>query len=282
MATALAPRGVRRKTIAADLAFLSRPFARIGEAPPVSSAAAWVRRLAPWHPPFVAAMAAGAVVMTGPTKGSFVAVASDPCGYVSQAHLWATGSLDVPEPLMQEMRDVAPPEAFAPLGWRPNTRQDGIVPTYAPGLPIVMGAFERFGGRNAVFFVVPLLGGIAVWATFLLGRSIWGSATAVSGALLLATSPVFLVQLTGPPMSDLPSAAWWVLALALVTFDSTTAVLAGCPDSFRSARPRRWRTRSAPRCLDRSRRGRRNPRTSRRSGMKACTGSVRARRPPPM
>lgn len=228
IAVALAPRGVRQKTIAADLESLGRPFTRIIGTWRMAPVMAWVRRLAPWRPSFVAAFAAVAVIVTGLTEGSFVALASDPYGYVSQAHVWATLSFDVPEPMMQEMKDVAPAEAFAPLGWRPNIRQDGIVPTYSPGLPIAMGAFERFGGRNAVFFVIPLLGGIAVWATFLLGRSIWGSTTAVSGALLLATSPVFLVQLTGPPMSDLPCTAWWVLALALVvTFDSTAAMLAG-------------------------------------------------------
>ena len=55
-------------------------------------------------------------------------------------------------------------EALTPLGYRPTEDGSGtLVPTYAPGLPLTMAAFERIAGMNAVYAVMPLLAAIAVW-----------------------------------------------------------------------------------------------------------------------
>ena len=63
---------------------------------------------------------------------------------------------------------------------------------------MVMAVFERVAGSGAVFYVVPLLGGAAVWATYLMGAVTAGPAVGLAAAVLLATSPVFLYQLMTP------------------------------------------------------------------------------------
>ena len=60
--------------------------------------------------------------------------------------------------------------SFAPAGLSARQPYRGfIVPTYPPGLPLVMAAFRRVAGAGAVFFVVPLMGALCVWMTGDLG-----------------------------------------------------------------------------------------------------------------
>src|SRR5205807_2825761 len=97
------------------------------------------------------------------------------------------------------------------------------VPTYPAGLPLVMGAFQRVAGPGAVFYVVPLLGALAVWMTARLGAIVDRPLTGALAAMLLASSPTFVRQVI-QPVSDVPAAAWWTLCLALA--GRTTAVAA--------------------------------------------------------
>src|SRR6185295_3687578 len=110
-------------------------------------------------------------------------------------------------------------------GYTPAPHGPAIVPVYAPGLPMVMAIFERLAGPQAVFYVVPLLGGVAVWATYLMGTGVAGRMVGLSAAVMLATSPVFLYQLMFP-MSDVPVTAWWALCLALLACKRRDASLA--------------------------------------------------------
>jgi hypothetical protein len=144
-----------------------------------------------------------------------VAGGSDSYGYVSQAHLWATGRMREVLRLVDDLAPAIPGEALVPLAYNLAADRRTMVPVYSPGLPLVMAAFELTAGARAVFWVTPLLGGIAVGATYLLARRAGGRVAGAIAAVLLATSPAFLLQLTAAPMSDLPAAAWWTLALAL-------------------------------------------------------------------
>jgi 4-amino-4-deoxy-L-arabinose transferase-like glycosyltransferase len=67
-------------------------------------------------------------------------------------------------------------------------------------------------GPPGPFYVVPLLGALAVWLTYRLGHD-WTNdrAAGVLAAALLAVSPIFLYQLMWP-MTDVPVAAFWVAA----------------------------------------------------------------------
>ena len=57
------------------------------------------------------------VIAVGFHEGALVAGGSDSYGYVSQAHLWATGKLRVAPPLLDELSPVLPARALAPLGY---------------------------------------------------------------------------------------------------------------------------------------------------------------------
>ena len=167
--------------------------------------------------PIVVAAAIVASVTFGLRQGLFVAAASDAYGYVSQADLWARGSPIVRQPFARDMTWPNAAETLAPLGYRPYRpapHGTDIVPLYAPGLPMVMAIFKLLGGPRAVFLVVPLLGGLAIWATYLMGRRLAGPLVGASAAILLASSPPFLFEIVSPT-SDVPATAWWALALGI-------------------------------------------------------------------
>ena len=173
----------------------------------------------------VAGLVAVTLVAIGVVKGAHVAGGADSYGYVSQAHMWATGTLRG-APIGS---DVLPPgissDALLPLGYVFTRDRAALAPVYAPGLPMQMALFESLGGRDAVFYVMPLLAGVAVWATYALGTCAGGRRVGVVAAVLLAASPTVLFQVTHAPMSDLPAAAWWTVALAALVRSSRPAAL---------------------------------------------------------
>lgn len=218
MAWALSSRDERRRTVAAAVA-----WAR-GERGPLRLLRDRPDRLAP----MAASVAAVAIVLLGLLKGSFVAGGADAYGYVSQADLWARGQLVVQQPFAREMTWPGAANTLSPLGYRPldaSAPGADLVPVYSPGLPIVMAVFKLLAGSTAVFWVVPLLGGLAVWATYALGRDLAGRVAGGSAAVLLAASPSFLFEVTSPT-SDVPATAWWVSTLALVQSNGRWGALA--------------------------------------------------------
>ena len=196
----------KRQRWAEDVQWLSAAVARV--VPEV------IRRHA--TPRTLAGVAAAATVILGIASGAHVLGGSDSYGYVSQAHFWATGQLKVPQPLLDELPAGVPQEALVPLAYRLSPDRKALVPVYAPGLPMVMSVFERVGGMDAVYLVVPILAGLAVWMTYAIGRSLVGELGGSIAAVFLATSPPFVFQLVNPPMSDIAAAAWWTTALFLV------------------------------------------------------------------
>ena len=172
--------------------------------------ASW--RLLPRWAPSIAAGVAVASMALAIRFGIFAAGGADAYGYVSQASLWAQGRLGTPDPLA----DLEPAlgQAAAPLGYRLARTSGAIVPVYAPGLPLAMALALKMAGPSAVYYVVPLLGGIAVWLTYVLGRHVDGPITGLIAAVLFAFSPLFIFH-TLEPMSDVPVTAWWLLAWVL-------------------------------------------------------------------
>ena len=219
-AAAGAPAGRRRATLATDWHALASPLTR------------WHGRLAADRRHALTAAAAAllavTVVLFGLLRGALVAGGADSYGYLSQAHLWATATLRVEQAMLEEPPGGVPAEALVPLGYRLSPDRRSLVPVFPPGVPMVMGLFEWIGGRQAPFVVMPLLAGLAVWLTFVLGTTLAGPGTGAAAALLLATSPAFGFQLTHAPMSDIAAAAWWTAALLLAARSSRrSAVLAG-------------------------------------------------------
>jgi hypothetical protein len=173
----------------------------------------------------VAALLACAALAIGLRFGAFLPLASDSYGYVSQAELIANGRLTTP---VSPLAAAAPwPEAawtFAPLGYRPGST-GALVPTYPPGYPALMAAAIRTAGTRAGYVVVPLMGALLVWATWRIGMRVVRPATGLFAALVMLCSPILLIQLC-VPMSDVPAAALWALALSLTLAGTHSSVLA--------------------------------------------------------
>jgi hypothetical protein len=175
----------------------------------------------------VAAIAAILTIATfagGIRYGTFEAAAADQYGYVSQAHLWAGGTLQISQPLAT----IAPwPDAdwtLSPLGYRPGQQPGTIVPIYAPGLPLVMAGFSRVFGQTAVYVPVALFGAMAVGLTFLLARHISDGVSGLIAIMLVLSSPTFLFHLRDT-MSDVPVTAWSLLAIVLAVRGTALSAL---------------------------------------------------------
>jgi hypothetical protein len=155
---------------------------------------------------------AGGLLVTGVRYGSRTAAASDPSGYVSQSALWAAGTLKIDLGFAAALPWPEAPKTLTPLGYR--IAPGGVmVPTYPPGVPMLMAAAGAIAACGP-YVVGPICGALLVLFTFLLGRPIFGAATAAVAAALVACSPV-VVFMTLLPMADVPAAAFWVGALAV-------------------------------------------------------------------
>jgi len=180
-------------------------------------------RLAPW----VASIATAAVIVLWIAYGARAAGGSDSYGYVSQARLWLAGDLHVHQDFAAAVPWPNADLTFTPLGYRPAAAHT-IVPTYAPGLPLLMATFMKATGDCGAFLVMPLSAALLVILTFTLGVQVSGRATGALAALLTASSPT-IVFMTLWPMSDVPAAAFWVMSLVMASRSrsSMSAALSG-------------------------------------------------------
>jgi hypothetical protein len=162
------------------------------------------------------ALLLAAVVAVSIRWGSFVAGGSDSYCYVEQAARWAEGRLHEPEPLALEAPWPDAALTFAPVGHIPSPTVPGAIAPMCPsGLSIAMAPFVVAGGARAAFAVIPLFGALLVLATYVAGAR-YGARIGMGAALLTAASPAFLYQVV-QPMSDVPAAACWLLAVAAAT-----------------------------------------------------------------
>jgi hypothetical protein len=164
--------------------------------------------------PLAAGCAAVAALTTGIVWGTWAAGGSDSYCYIGQAEEFAAGHAVLREPLARTVALDRPDLVFAPVGFVPAAH-GGAVPMCAPGLSLIMAPAWKIGGAVGLHLVVPVLGAVAVWATYLLGRRLHGRLAGAVAAALLAASPVFLYQIV-QPMSDVPATAFWTLALVEV------------------------------------------------------------------
>ena len=139
------------------------------------------------------------------------AAGADASGYLSEAKAW----LGSPPPRYVELLGTDFPELdgwiTTPLGWRPFDGSDqespgAQVPTYPPGLPLLMAIPHALGGIDGANAIVIASAALTVWATGMLAGGIAG----IIAAMLIAFSPIFLYQ-SIQPMSDVPVTAAWAL-----------------------------------------------------------------------
>jgi hypothetical protein len=177
----------------------------------------------------VASGLAAATFALGLMFGTTAASGADSYGYVSQVDLWLEGSLKISQPWAAEVPWPDRGWTFAPLGYRPAVSDDvrEIVPTYSPGLPLLMAGAKWIAGQCAMFWIVPLMGAGLVLATYGIGERLGSSAAGMIGAWLVATSPPVLMLLMAP-MTDVPVAAAWAGAFYfLLGTTRLSAVTAG-------------------------------------------------------
>ena len=155
------------------------------------------------------------MLVAGLWYGTYVAGGPDSYCYLNQAELFVNGRVRDPQPIIA---DATWPEriySVVPVGHVPAPGGDlAVVPMCPPGYPAMLALARIVGGRPAMFWIVPILGAIAVWCTFLIGRRIASPAAGAIAAALLAASPAFLFQIV-QPMSDVPAAAAWAVALVV-------------------------------------------------------------------
>jgi hypothetical protein len=175
----------------------------------------------------IAAAAAVAAATAGVVRGTSVAGGSDSYCYLSQAELFASGHVMNVEPIATRAPWDRASDAFIPVGHvRAHSVPGATVPMCPPGYPLIMAIARTIAGRPGMFAVVPILGGLGVWWTFLLGRRVGGPPAGAVAAVLFAASPPFLYQIV-QPMTDVPAAALWAAALLAVTSDRFVASFAG-------------------------------------------------------
>lgn len=152
-----------------------------------------------------------------------VAGGSDSSGYLNEAKLWHRGPLIVKLP--PEL-----PEARRPLGFVRGPQPGTMVPSYPPGLPLMLALLRAVGGEEAQFFLIPLFAAGAVLLLDRLGHELelsmgWSACAAAT----LALAPPFVFHAI-QVMSDV-AAAFWAIAAMLCAFrgakDARFAALAG-------------------------------------------------------
>ena len=141
---------------------------------------------------------------------------ADASGYLSQAAMWAGLEWRVPDPLSADSSWPLRPDQTVPLGWRPALDRGWQVPTYAPGLPMLMAAPFAIAGNAGASAVITVSAVLAVLATGALARALAGGTAGLLAAALLAGSPTFLYQ-SLQPMSDVPITALWIAAFWALT-----------------------------------------------------------------
>jgi len=166
------------------------------------------------RPALVAAALALTLAITAMAAGTRIAGGADAYGYVSQADLWLTGHLVIKQPWVAEVPWPNAEWSFSPLGYRPAEPpgQWAIVPTYSPGLPLLLAGAKLLGGQCALFAVVPLLTGLGVLVTYGIGKRLvspWGG---VIAAWLVAASPI-VIGIALEPMTDVPVMTAWAIGI---------------------------------------------------------------------
>jgi 4-amino-4-deoxy-L-arabinose transferase-like glycosyltransferase len=128
----------------------------------------------------------------------------DELAYVWQARLLAEGKFSIPSP--PHPRSFLVPFVVDHEGQRFGK--------YPPSWPLVLSAGVLLGARE---MVNPLLAGLGVWLTYLLGKRLFGQVTGLLAAGLTLTSPFFLLNsgsLLSHPLGLVLSAAFALLWLA--------------------------------------------------------------------
>lgn len=192
-----------------------RAAAPVGDA--LSNAGSRVVHSLAGRPASVAAALALTLAIAAAVGSTRIAGGADAYGYVSQADLWLARNLVIKQPWVAKIPWPNAEWSFSPLGYRPAQPpgQWAIVPTYSPGLPMLLAGAKFVGGQCALYAVVPLLTGLGVLVTYGIGRRLvspWGG---VIAAWLVASSPN-VIGIAVEPLTDVPVMTAWAISIYLL------------------------------------------------------------------
>jgi hypothetical protein len=140
---------------------------------------------------------------------------SDNSGYFNEARLIARGELHAPMRTLAGIPAAEMPFLYVPLGFKPAADgSDRLVPTYPPGLPLLLIPAAAVAGWNHAgdaLLLIHSLAGLAL--VFALGR-ICGlpESWALAGSAVLAASPLYLFT-SLQALSDVPATVWAAAAV---------------------------------------------------------------------
>jgi 4-amino-4-deoxy-L-arabinose transferase-like glycosyltransferase len=140
---------------------------------------------------------------------------SDNSGYFNEARLLAQGRMHVPMRTLTGLPPEEIPFLYAPLGFKPAADATAqLVPTYPPGLPLLLVPTARLIGwdhAGDALLLIHSLAGIAL--VFALGRTcgLPGS-WSLAGSAILAASPLYLYT-SLQALSDVPATTWATAAV---------------------------------------------------------------------
>ncbi len=115
--------------------------------------------------------------------GSHLPHVPDSIAYIFQAKVFASGHLSAPTPPVQDTFDFFFPPFIIPS-------EGKWAAIYPFGHPLMLAVGERLG---AIWLIPPLVGAASVALVFAIGRKIYHARVGLLAALLLATSPFFLM-----------------------------------------------------------------------------------------
>jgi hypothetical protein len=185
---------------------------------------AWARRST--HHVLACALSVFLLVF-GIAYGSKTVGGADSYGYLSEAESLLRGRLAIEQPWVQDVPWPNAEWSFTPLGYTPSRSvrfrvlgyappaQDrwAIVPTYSPGLPMLMALGQTIAGLCGPYVFAPIGGAILVLSTYLIGLRLGSSGLGLLAATLVAASPPFLlmhfVNMTDVPVAGAVALACW-------------------------------------------------------------------------
>ncbi len=164
---------------------------------------------------------------------------ADSYGYVSASERLLALDLVQPEPLAKILPFPDPMGAATPLGYTPSVRvENATAPIYALGLPAIMATATLVAGKQGPFLVAPVMGLLLMLAVLIAAWTLCRDRlVALTAMTLTAVHPVVFTY-SIQPMSDVPAAAFFVLALATL-LKSGAPVACSLARCASTARPRR-------------------------------------------
>ena len=188
---------------------------------------AWLRAVASAGPPHRAGARVrrwrSACWPSGVRYGSHAVAASDQSGYVSESALWARGTPRIDVGFAANLPWPDAKDTLMPLGYRIGAG-GAMVPTYAPGLPLLM-ALARVAGVCGPFLVMPVCGGDAGVLHLPAGAASVRHRHRTRRRRARGVQPGDASSCRCTPMADLPAAAFWIGALALAIRGTPTATV---------------------------------------------------------